>query len=177
LARLIQDELETEHQATIGLMLALAREKGANNSHRFNRAIEVCKRATDQRPLFDIDNRNEFFRRTAKANASALSLKWGRWIEDFELKNKAIRPASWIVEHNNAMQWRADFKGDLRASILAEIDADSDARVSESALARACGATRTAVRDALASLELTRRISRQHQHHRVMVQPVKSIVA
>jgi len=42
-------------------------------------------------------------------------------MEDFALKDDAIRPASWIVEHNQPMRLRADLKGDLRASIMAAL--------------------------------------------------------
>ncbi|MGA2439736.1 MAG: hypothetical protein ABSH08_02145 [Tepidisphaeraceae bacterium] len=171
LAHLIRHELEKEHQATMGLMLDLAREKGTNNSHRFNQAINACAPADVQRPLLDVDQRNDFFVRTVRANASALSLKWGRWMEDFELKNDAIRPAQWIVKHNPAMRWRGDYKGDLRASILAELDTNPDAASSESALARTCGATRTAVRDALRQLEMAGRVSQQRQNNRNTIHP------
>jgi hypothetical protein len=108
LAHLIRHELEKEHQATMGLMLDLAKERGANNHHRFNQAIEACGRVVNERPLLDIDRRNDFFIRTARANASALSLKWGRWMEDFKLKNDAIRPVRWIAEHNRSMQRRLE---------------------------------------------------------------------
>jgi hypothetical protein len=68
------------------------------------------------------------------------------------------------------MQWRADFKGDLRASILAELDANPDSGASESALARACGATRAATIDAVGKLELSGRVSRQRKQNRLAVQ-------
>jgi len=177
LAHLIRHELEKEHQATMGLMLDLAREKGANNSHRFNQAIQACGCAVDERPLLDIDRRNNFFIRAAKPNASALSLKWGRWMEDFELKNDAIRPAQWIVKHNRSMRRRADFGGDLRASISAELDTNPAAARSESALAQSCGATRTAVRDALQRLEMAGWIIRQRQENRNTIQPSPPIAA
>ena len=170
LTRLIIHELEKEHRPTMALMLELARDKNAINSHRFNQAIRACGRALDQRPLLEIDRRNAFFMRAAKRNASALSLKWGRWMEDFELKEDALRPASWIVQNNPAMRWRADFKGDLRASILAELHANPDSGKSESELARACGATRAAVIDALGKLELSGRISRRHEGNRLAIQ-------
>jgi hypothetical protein len=170
LAQLIQTELENEHHAAMGLMLDLAREKSANNSHRFNKAIEVCQRGTDTRTLFDIENRNEFFRRMAESKASVLSRKWGRWSADFELKNDAIRPAEWIVKHNQAMRWRGDFKGDLRASILAELlrlgSVDS-----ESELARLINATRGATRTALGALEQAGHVKRERQDRRVTAQP------
>ncbi|MGA2232755.1 MAG: hypothetical protein ABSH22_17790 [Tepidisphaeraceae bacterium] len=170
LARLIYHELGAEHRAALGLMLDLAREKGINNSHRFNQAMIACGRATDQRPLLDIDRRSDFFVRMARKNASAASLKWGRWVGDFELKEDAIRPASWIIEHNPSMRWRGDFKGDLRASVLAELEANAQSGASKSELARACGATRAATTKALESLKLSGRIRYSRQRNRLVVQ-------
>jgi hypothetical protein len=157
----------------MGLILDLAREKGSNNSYRFNRAINACERAADARPLLDVDRRNHFFIRMAEKNASALSLKWGRWTEDFELKNDAIRPARWIVEHNPAMRWRGDYKGDLRASIMAEL-ANRDSVSSESEFARLCGATRPAVVEALRQLELSGRVERRRDGNRLTVRQAVS---
>jgi len=174
LTRLIRQELQAEHQPTMGLLLDLSREKSDANSHRFNQAIQACGAAIDQRPLFDIDRLNDFFIRTARQNASALSIKWGRWMADFELKLDAIRPASWIIRHNPTMQWRADFKGDLRASILASLEADPDSGASESELARACNATRAAIVDAVGKLELSGRVSRQRMQNRWTIRPTKA---
>jgi hypothetical protein len=167
LARLIRHELEAEHRPTMGLMLDMARQKGGANRLRFNQAIEACGEAVDQRPLLAIDQRNNFFIHAARQNASALSIKWGRWMADFDLKGNAIRPASWIVQNNPKLQWRADFKGDLRASILAELDANPDSGDSESELARACGATRAAIGAAVGKLELSGRVSRRREGKRV----------
>ena len=81
-----------------GCFLDIAREKSSGNSHRFNVAIDACGSARiDHRPLSNDDLRNEFFMRMAGQNASQLSRKWGRWIEDFELKTDAIRPVAWII--------------------------------------------------------------------------------
>lgn len=169
LARMILHELEAEHRPVMGLMLDLAREKNARNSHRFNQAIAACGGVRDHRPLLDIDRRNGFFSRAARQNASVLSLKWGRWMEVFALKENAIRPAKWIIQTNPDLQWRADFAGDLRASILAELQANPRAGDSESELARACGVTRAAIIAALAKLEQAGRITRQRQQNRLAV--------
>jgi hypothetical protein len=173
LARLILHELETEFRPTMGLMLDLSREKSASRCHRFNAAIKACGGAIDQRPLLDIDRQNGFFVHEAKRNASTTSLKWGRWIEDFELKADALRPASWIVQKNRSMRLRADFKGDLRASILAELDVNPNSGESESELARACGATRAATIEALRRLELSGRIRRRRERNRSIVKPTR----
>jgi hypothetical protein len=169
LAKLIRHDLEPEHRPTMGLMLDFARTKTPANARRFNQAIIACGRAIDHRPLLDIDCRNDFFIRMAKQSASKISRKWGRWIEDFELKTDAIRPATWIIQHNRQMQWRADFKGDLRASILAELEANPRAGDSESELSRACGGTRAAIADALAKLESSGRITRRRERNRVTI--------
>lgn len=169
LARLILHELQSQHRPTMGLILEMALEKSDRRSAHFNQSIQVCGHTIDHRPLFDIDQRSEFSRNRAKETACALSIKWGRWLEDFELKNDALRPASWIVAHNHSIRERADLKGDLRASILAELHANPAAGASESELTQACGATRTAIRAALRRLELSDRIRRRHFGNRITI--------
>src|SRR5438874_635172 len=107
LARLIGDELEAEHRPALGLMLEWAKDHGDSNSSRFNLAIDACGSARDQRPLLDVERRNSLLARLAEKRASVLSRKWGRWIADFEVKKDALRPASWIAEHNPALVERA----------------------------------------------------------------------
>jgi hypothetical protein len=50
---------------------------------------------------------------------------------------------------------RADFRGDLRASVLASLGHDPGAGRSELDLARSCGGSRAQVRAALDNLEMT----------------------
>jgi len=84
-----------------------------------------------------------------------LSRKWGVWAPEAELKRDAIRPVEWLLAENPGYRERIVRKGDLRCSILEVLrrDVPKGGRVrSESELARLSGATRTAVRKALAAL-------------------------
>ncbi|MGE5610567.1 MAG: hypothetical protein ACM359_15060 [Bacillota bacterium] len=158
LAKLIRDELETEHRPTLGLMLEWAKEHGDVNGSRFNLAIEACGAALDARPLFDVERRNALFAQLAEQRASSLSRKWGRWMADFELKTDALRPGEWIAEQNPSLYERALTGGDLLASVLAECEADAGVIESEAELARRCGASRPAIRDAIRKLQLAGRL-------------------
>jgi hypothetical protein len=158
LARLIRDELQPEHRPTLGLMLEWAKAYGRANGSRFNLAIEACGSAIDARPLFDVERRNQALARLAERRASALSRKWGRWMADFDLKEDALRPAEWVAEQNPSLSERALTGGDLVASVLAECEADAEMIESEAELARRCGASRPAVRDAIRRLRLAGRV-------------------
>ena len=158
LARLIGDELEPGFRPILGLMLEWAKDRGDSNSSRFNLAIDVCGSAIDGRPLLDVERLNPVFVRLAEERASTLSRKWGRWVADFEVKKDALRPASWIAEHNPGLVERALCGGDLLASVLAECEADANAIDSEAELARRCGASRPAIRSAVRRLELAGRV-------------------
>jgi hypothetical protein len=173
LANLIRHALETEHRPTMGLILDLARQKSPAKSRCFNQAIKACGHAIDHRPLLDNLRQNEFFVDLARQRACKLSLQWGRWIQDFDLKSNALRPDSWIFARNPSMRWRADWRGGLRASILAELESNPAAGNSESELARACGATRAATIDALRSLELTGRIARKRVKNRLTIRKTR----
>jgi hypothetical protein len=59
------------------------------------------------------------------------------------------------MRENPELIMRADFRGDLRASVLAALAHDADAGLSELDLARRCGGSRAQVRSALDNLELT----------------------
>ncbi len=165
LARLIGDELENEHRQTMGLMLDLAKQKGADSAHRFNKAIEACGEVIDHKPLLDVSRRSDLLAKISRQSASALSLKWGRWVEDFELKLSALRPPHWIIEKNPSLRWRSDFKGDLRASVVVELLASAGRAESESDIARRCGVTYSAALNALESLERSGWIRRKRRPH------------
>lgn len=158
LARLVADELESEYRPTLGLLLDWAKARGGANGSRFNLAIKACGRPADARPLFEVERRNPALARLAERRASALSRKWGRWAGDFDLKADALRPPEWVATHNPSLHERALTGGDLLASVLAECEADAAGIRSEAELARRCGASRPAVRDALRRLRLAGRV-------------------
>jgi hypothetical protein len=147
LARMAGDITEVEVSAALGLLLDLARQH--TQSDHLNIAIAVCRPADKDRPLFAVDRRSAAFQRLAEAQASTTSQRWNLWTPEPALKPDVIRPASWLMKRNPALRYRAIFGGNLRASILATLLADPEAGRSESALARACGVTRKAVREAL----------------------------
>jgi len=97
----------------------------------------------------------------AKRRACDLSRKWNRWCQSFEFKTDALRPASWIMARHPQLRTRADFRGDLRASILAALQYDDGAGDSEMKLAELAGGSRAQVRNALANLVMTGRVQVQ----------------
>lgn len=153
LGRLIRDELEVEHQPALGLLLESAVKLGA--SRELGTVARTCTEASPPRPLFAVQNRGAS-RTLARKHASALSRRWGVYAADAELRLKTIRTASWLLERNPSFRDRIIRKGDLRASIIETLrwDVPEAGAVSESELARLCGATRVAVRNALKSLQL-----------------------
>jgi hypothetical protein len=154
LAHLVGLELESESRPVHGLRRDLARENGASNGSRFNHAIRACKPAEMPQPLFEAERRTAAIARLAERRASPLSRKWGRWTGAFEVRTDAIRPAEWIARHNPSLVERALTGGDLLASVLAECRADAHAIQSEAELARRCGASRPAIREAIRRLQL-----------------------
>ena len=96
----------------------------------------------------------------ARANTGVIGTRWRIYIDDEPLRPKVLRPASWIMKRHPDFVLRADFKGDLRASILASLAFDEGAGDSELALARASGGSRAQVRKALDNLEMTGRVRR-----------------
>ena len=156
LAREIQD---SDLSASLGLMLDFARWH--TGTDHLNIVIACCRPSDSPRPLFDVDRTSPAMARLAKAEACALSRRWGLWTDEPDLKMDAIRPAKWLMSNNPDLQYRAIFSGNLRASILASLGSDPECGQSESALARACGATRPALRDALDHLELCGLVTRK----------------
>lgn len=151
LVRLIRDELEAEYRPAMGMLLDWARSHGQRC--RLNQAIKACGRPANGRPLLDIDSASPELARLAEREASPLSRKWGRWFAPFDLKDDAIRPVEWIAAQNPALAVRALTGGDLVASIMAEGVYNPASLRSELDLARRCGASRPAVREALSKLE------------------------
>ncbi|MCC6679166.1 MAG: GntR family transcriptional regulator [Phycisphaerales bacterium] len=152
LARLVLAELEPGYRPVLGLLLELAQaQRGGGH---LNSVIALCAPADLPGPLFEVDRGSPALAARAEQRASEASKRWNLWTEDMPVKRDAIRPAGWIIDHNPIFRARADFKGDLRASILEVLRGDAAAGASESELARHCGVTRMAVRAALADLEL-----------------------
>ena len=159
LARMAGDITEAEVSAALGLVLNFARQH--TQSDHLKLVIAACRPADEGRPLFVVDQRSAAFQRLAKTQASTISQRWNLWTPEPALKPDTIRPAIWLMKRNPVLRYRAIFGGNLRASILATLLADPDAGRSESALARACGVTRKAVREALDHLAFCGLLSRK----------------
>jgi len=151
LKALALDELEARHLPTFGLMLETIREK--SGTRRFDSLIEWCPAAAEPDHLFDIARITPTTAKLSREKASKTSIRWGRWAEDFDLKNDALKSARWIIENNPSFRYRMIYKGNLRASILAELENNPGSGRSESELSRACGSSRPAIVAALRDLE------------------------
>ena len=158
LRRLTREELSAERQPILGLLLEIAHQ--GTHPLRFGSITKDLPAAASARPLFDIERTNQRLAERAQRRASTISRRWGLWCEPIELKSDALRPARWVMAQNGGFTTRADFRGDLRSSILASLRHDPGAGESEFKLARACGGSRTQVRSSLDNLALTGRIAR-----------------
>ena len=158
LRRLAREELEPQHHPSLGLMLDLAQRDA--HTRRFGTIIRALPADAHPRPLFDVERTGPLLIARAERRADPLSRHWGRWCESIELKHDALRPARWILANNPSLAARADFRGDLRASVLASLAHDRDAGESELGLARRAGGSRAQVRNSLECLELTGRVRR-----------------
>lgn len=156
LKRLIRDELAPEHRPVLGLLLDIAQQ--GTHPLEFQTITRHLKPAGCPRPLFRISQRNSKLARLAEKRASQISREWGLWCQEFAFKEDALRPTSWMISRYPQLRTRADFRGDLRASILASLHYDDDAGQSELRLAKLAGGSRAQVRNALRNLELTGRV-------------------
>ncbi len=156
LRRLIRDELEPEHRPTLGLLLETAQESAA--TREFDSTLKELEPAPEPGPLYTIQRASAPMRDLAERRASDLSKRWGRWCEAVEFKPDALRPARWLMKRHPQLRTRSDFRGDLRASILASLRHDDDAGASQRRLAKLAGGSRQQVLRSLEALEKTGRI-------------------
>ena len=163
LKRLIRDELETPHRPALGLLLDVAQQ--GTHPAQFAAVIRELSPAPTPRPLFEIERSSPTMIDRARRRASPISERWGLWCEEIEFKDDALRPPVWLMKQNPRLIARADFRGDLRASVLASLQHDAQAGRSELHLARACGGSRAQVRNALDNLELTGKAHRTRTEH------------
>lgn len=159
LAHMTRSLQDPSSHAILGLLLDTVRQSGSID--HFNAVIQDCRALEVPRPLFDTDCVSKHFIDMAHQRSCAIGKTWGLWHQDIQLKTDAIRPPDWIMNKNPSYQIRAIFKGNLRSSILVLLKHNPDTGASESALSRACGATRKAVREALDHLEFCRMVQRQ----------------
>lgn len=174
LIRLIDDELEPEYRPVLGLLLDTAQQ--GTHPRAFESITKRLSPEASPKPLFESSRENGTLAEIAQRRASSLSRKWGLWAQPVELKRDAIRPPSWMMERHPELRTRADFRGDLRASILAALRHDPNAGASESRLADAAGGSRSQVRNAINNLVLSGRVSsrRAEGANRVVVELVRA---
>jgi hypothetical protein len=151
MVRMLSDPIEV---ATLGMMLDMVRQMNAID--HFNLIIRQCDPLSEPQPLFDSDRQVPALVNMAEQTTCEVGRAWGLWCQSVSLKLDALRPLPWIMDKNPTYQMRAIFGGNLRSSILVMLAVDPGVGQSESALARACGATRKAVREALDHLEFCR---------------------
>jgi len=154
LKRLAQQELDADAQAVLGLLIEGAVANGATRDLLI--AGEGCRARAEAGPLSLVQRDGAALAAIARRHASEASLRWGVWAPAVVLKRDALRPVTWLLRENPGYRERIVRKGDLRVSILESLrrDVGREGAPSESALTRLAGATRTAVRKALAALEL-----------------------
>jgi hypothetical protein len=143
---------EAESSAALGMLLQMAAE--ASNTGHFNVVVQHCRPLPSPRPMFQADRTSKALAAIARDQASPVSLKWGLWTSEPQCKPDAIRPADWLMAVNPALHYRAVFAGNLRSSILACLRHEPSTGQSEAGMARACGVTPRALRQALEHLEL-----------------------
>ncbi|MBW8016716.1 MAG: hypothetical protein FVQ82_11055 [Planctomycetes bacterium] len=149
---------DPQTSAALGLLLDTVKSK--IDIDHFNIVIKKCKTFKEPQPLFEVDRTNRKLAAMAKTTSCELGIKWGLWSPEPQLKEDTLKPTDWIMNENTKLINRAIFNGNLRASILETLTYDKQAGQSESALARYCGVTRKALRDALDHLEFCRMITR-----------------
>ena len=154
LSVMINEELEHQFRPTMGFLLEWAQTHHRRNATLFSKAIQQCHPAETPGPLSDASRRNHVLMQLAEQQASALSRKWGCWLEEFDAKTDAIRSTEWIAQSNPSLAVRAITGGDLVGTIAADAAAGQRQFPSESDLARRYGASRAAVRAALRKLTL-----------------------
>jgi hypothetical protein len=156
LKRLIRDELAPEHGPVLGLLLDIAQE--GSHPPEFQSVVRILHPAPKPRPLFDVQ-REPTLAALAKRTATERSRAWNLWCPPMLVKLSAIRPSWWMMARNPELILRADFRGDLRASIISSLRHDAEAGTSELRLAAMAGGSRAQVRAALRNLEMTGRVA------------------
>ncbi len=154
LKRFVQTELEPEHSSILGLIVEEA--IAAGGTRELLTVSEACEPRRPAGPLSQAQRAEVSLAEVAKRQASEASARWGVWTPPVVPKPDAIRPVSWLLEHNPELRERIVRKGDLRVSIIETLrrDVPGGTVPSEVALAKLSGATRAAVRKALSALQL-----------------------
>lgn len=158
----LADKLRGRDSARLGLLLETA--QGFIGTDVFGHVIAACHPWESPEPLFDVDRSSHGMARLAERSASPISGKWGLWAEPIEeLKHDAMRPASWIAQHNTTFLLRCLLKGDVRSKVITALGEEGLIDVTETDLTRRAGCTRRAMHLALENLEAAGLIDRRRQ--------------
>ncbi len=169
LAVMIGRHERTASKALLGYVLSQAGSAGKVD--HYNVAIKNCQALASARPLFEAYRGNLRLERIAREQSDSNALRWGLQAPSIRLYDDALRPGGWIMQENPTLRLRAIFGGSLAATVLVTLEEDSAARRNELALARACGASRASLRDALEHLELCGFITRRRRGKALEIHP------
>ncbi len=156
LRRLVADELEESARPVLGLLLDTAQV--GTHPRPFDVILDRLPPAATPSPLFVEAADDPAIAAYVRRRSSPIARRWRRWAQPVEFKFDAIRPAEWIRANWPDFVPRADWRGDLRASVMASLRFDAGAGDSELRLAQCAGGSRAQVRNALRSLRMTGRI-------------------
>ena len=160
LAKLVSEVDNPETLAGLGFMLSCVKDEISTD--HFNVVIKRCKKLETPLPLFYFDRKSKSMLELSRSNSCDLAEQWGLWCDEVELRDDIIRNAQPVMELNPTLKFRALFGGQLKASVLETIIYDPQSASSEVALARACGVTRKALREAVEHLEFCQLVSRSY---------------
>jgi biotin operon repressor len=158
----LAQRLRGRDSARLGLLLETAQESiGADV---FSSVLDVCQPWEPHEPLFDVDRDLPGMALLAEKNATRISREWGLWADQIDrLKHNALRPASWIAQHNPTFVLRTLLRGDVRSKVMTALSEERLHDVSETQLTRRAGCTRRAMHLALENLETSGLIVRKRQ--------------
>jgi hypothetical protein len=151
---------EPDHDALPALALLLDSADEGEHPARFAAVIGDLRPADVPHPLFDVERATATLVERARRRASAVSLRWHLWAEPAEPRQDVLAPSMTVMEKHPRLRLATDFRGDMRASVMAALLHDPDSGNGETSLAAAAGGSRAQVRNALANLELTGRARR-----------------
>lgn len=100
---LAKAELNLLEQATLGLLLETAVEFGAP-APLLDAALKNLSPVSEPAALCEFDY--DFWDRFIEREANATSRRWGRYMQDIQIKEDAMRTERWIYEHNPSLAER-----------------------------------------------------------------------
>ena len=159
LNRLVRSELEPDLQALLGAMLDTA--EWGRTEHRFEAVVCTLSPAVEPGSPFRIGRDRPEWIEHFRRRSGDIGRRWRLYLIDDPPRSKVLRATSWIMQRHPDFAIRAEFNGDLRASIMASLWSDEGAGESEAELARCCGGTVEEVRSVLPELERTERVARR----------------